>query len=162
MLAYVFWHSPAVPERAPQYEERLAAFHRALQTAKPDGFLRSTAYRVHDGSWLPGAPGYEDWYEVADWAALGVLKCGGRIRIRPPGSRHRRGAGRRRSRRPLRATAPRVHRSGKPHPRRLGGQATRRVLSRLHCPARDVPRGLRAVAAADGPRADSRVLRCGP
>ena len=75
MLAYVFWHSPAVPERTPRYEERLAAFHRALQTAKPDGFLRSTAYRVHDGSWLPGAPGYEDWYEVADWAALGVLNA---------------------------------------------------------------------------------------
>jgi hypothetical protein len=75
MLAYVSWHSPAVPERAPQYEERLAAFHRALQTVKPDGFLRSMAYRVHDGTWLPGAPGYEDWYEVVDWAALGVLNA---------------------------------------------------------------------------------------
>jgi hypothetical protein len=73
MLAYVFWHYPTATEDASRYEERLVAFHHALRSAKPDGFVRSAAYRIHGAPWLPGAGGYEDWYEIKDWAALGVL-----------------------------------------------------------------------------------------
>ena len=71
MLAYVFWH--IADSAAPGYEERVVAFHYALRRAQPDGFVRSAAYRIHDVPWLPETTGYEDWYEVEDWAALGVL-----------------------------------------------------------------------------------------
>lgn len=74
MLAYVFWHI-AGSAAAPRYEERLVAFHHALRRAAPDGFVRSAAYRIHDVPWLPDTAGYEDWYEVDDWAALGVLNA---------------------------------------------------------------------------------------
>jgi hypothetical protein len=72
MLAYVFWHR-AEPG-AEGYEERLVAFHQALQAHPPAGFVTSHAFRLDDAPWLPGegAP-HEDWYLVADWAALGQL-----------------------------------------------------------------------------------------
>jgi hypothetical protein len=49
-LGYVFWHWTA--EAAPSYRERLAVFHRA---------------------WIPRGAGFEDWYLVDDFAALGFL-----------------------------------------------------------------------------------------
>ncbi len=73
MLAYVFWHYPADGLDAARYEAHLAAFHRTLGAAPPRGFLGSAAYRIDGASWLPGGEGYEDWYELADWDALGVL-----------------------------------------------------------------------------------------
>jgi len=66
VLAYVFWHRPAGAGGA-AYEARLAAFHRAL------GRTSAALWRPAL-PWLAGAgPGYEDWYLVADWAALGQL-----------------------------------------------------------------------------------------
>jgi hypothetical protein len=59
LLAYVFWHAPADGVAREDYEERLRAFHATL--AAP-----SAAFRLDDG-------GYEDWYLVDDWAALGAL-----------------------------------------------------------------------------------------
>jgi hypothetical protein len=65
-LAYVFWHRPGAEVSTSDYEARLAAFHAALQRTPPPGFGESCALRLDDGS-------YEDWYVVADWAALGTL-----------------------------------------------------------------------------------------
>ena len=75
MLAYVFWHCAALGVDASRYEERLAAFHRALRRSPSDGFVGSAAYRIQGAPWLPQAAGYEDWYEVEDWAALGALNA---------------------------------------------------------------------------------------
>lgn len=65
-LAYVFWHRPADGVDAGDYEARLSAFHAALGGSPPPGFAASCALRV-------GERDYEDWYLVADWAALGTL-----------------------------------------------------------------------------------------
>lgn len=64
MLAYVFWHSPASTD-AGTYEARLRAFHERMTADPPAGYRGSAAFRVADG--------YEDWYLVDDWTALGVL-----------------------------------------------------------------------------------------
>jgi hypothetical protein len=64
MLAYVFWHRPAGDPA--EYERRLAAFHAALAADPPPGYGGSCALRLGDG-------GYEDWYLVPDWTALGEL-----------------------------------------------------------------------------------------
>jgi hypothetical protein len=76
MLAYVFWHrrSPEIDQGV--YEEALGAFHRALGGEAPNGFLRSIAFRVTQlpfGNPAPLPAGYEDWYLVEDWRALGIL-----------------------------------------------------------------------------------------
>lgn len=74
MLAYVFWHRAA---GADGYAERLVAFHEALAAHPPAGFVISRAFRLDHAPWLPGdGPPYEDWYLVADWAALGQLNLG--------------------------------------------------------------------------------------
>jgi hypothetical protein len=65
-LAYVFWHRPAEGVDAGVYETHLAAFHAALASTPPPGYAGSCALRV-------GERRYEDWYLVADWAALGTL-----------------------------------------------------------------------------------------
>jgi hypothetical protein len=65
-LAYVFWHRPADRVDAAGYEAALAAFHAALAATPPPGFAGSCALRT-------GERAYEDWYLVADWAALGTL-----------------------------------------------------------------------------------------
>ena len=67
MIAYVFWHRP-IPE-ALGYEAALAAFHHALREHPPEGMRATAAYRVS----LPWCEGYEDWYVLDDWAALGTL-----------------------------------------------------------------------------------------
>jgi hypothetical protein len=68
VLAYVFWHRPAGPD-SEAYETRLAAFHRALDR-------ESAALRRPEVPWLAGeGAGYEDWYLVADWTALGELNA---------------------------------------------------------------------------------------
>ena len=84
-LAYVFWHwprtrepgdsrvtgGPAKPVRGakPPYLERMQAFHDAL--ARPG----TATFALERAPWAAGddpAP-FEDWYPVADWAALGEL-----------------------------------------------------------------------------------------
>jgi hypothetical protein len=72
VLAYVFWHRPAAGVDAALYEATLAAFQQALAAAPPPGFHRSAVFRVADAPWLSGE-GYEDWYLVDGFAALGPL-----------------------------------------------------------------------------------------
>jgi hypothetical protein len=67
-LAYVFWHRPADGVEPPDYEARLAGFHRALAADPPRGYGGSCALRLAHG-------GYEDWYLIPDWAALGELNA---------------------------------------------------------------------------------------
>ena len=70
MLAYVFWHWPAVETN---YEPALLAFHRALADHPPAGFRGLRTFRVGGHPWLPVPRAYEDWYFVEDFAALGAL-----------------------------------------------------------------------------------------
>jgi hypothetical protein len=68
VLAYVFWHRPATGVDAAGYEARLTAFHAALAADPPPGYGGSCALRL-------AGDGYEDWYLVPDWAALGELNA---------------------------------------------------------------------------------------
>jgi hypothetical protein len=63
----VFWHRARADVAAPEYERRLRAFHERLDET-------SASFRV---TTLPFAAeaGYEDWYLVDDWAALGTLSA---------------------------------------------------------------------------------------
>ncbi|MHB8466161.1 MAG: hypothetical protein ACYDH6_13710 [Acidimicrobiales bacterium] len=70
MLAYVFWHQPA--SGATAYADALLRFHEQLHTERVAGVVGTRALRVPDLPWLPGG-GYEDWYYVEDFAALGAL-----------------------------------------------------------------------------------------
>jgi hypothetical protein len=82
VLAYLSWHRPAPATDAPAYERALEQFHRSLAHRPPSGFRGSATFRVTELPWLPsphdGSPpagaGYEDWYLLDDWAALGVLE----------------------------------------------------------------------------------------
>jgi len=74
VLAYLFWHRPASGTEQDRYERALERFHRSLASQPPSGFHGSAAFRVPEVPWLDGAEGYEDWYLVGDWAALGVLE----------------------------------------------------------------------------------------
>ena len=65
MLAYVFWHRPADGISVEDYEARLRAFHETLDVV-------SAAFRLHQLPWRHEG-GYEDWYLVEDWTALGEL-----------------------------------------------------------------------------------------
>ncbi len=86
MLAYLSWHRPAPGVDARDYEGALEQFHRSLAHQPPSGFRGSATFRLQELPWLaparqdgPGAGpgvagGYEDWYLLEDWAALGVLE----------------------------------------------------------------------------------------
>jgi hypothetical protein len=67
MLAYVLWHRPRVDVGREAYEESLRRFHASLG-------VRSASFRLRE---LPFSKldGYEDWYLVDDWAALGELNA---------------------------------------------------------------------------------------
>lgn len=73
MLAYVFWHRPLDASAIDAYEQAQLAFHRSLAHTPPAGFSGSACYRAAALPWLGAAAGYEDWYFVADYTALGVL-----------------------------------------------------------------------------------------
>lgn len=68
MLAYLFWHRPRDDDRRDDYERRLVGFHAALQGA----VVGSAAFGLDELPFAAG-PGYEDWYLVDGWSALGVL-----------------------------------------------------------------------------------------
>jgi hypothetical protein len=70
-LAYAFWHW--TEGDAADYEARLVRFHRALAAEPPAGFSGSSSSRVAGAPWIPCPTGYEDFYLVADFTALGVL-----------------------------------------------------------------------------------------
>jgi hypothetical protein len=85
VLAYVFWHRPREGASVPEYEQALGAFQRSLARTPPAGLVGSVVHRVGAVPWSVGAElgcehdgvtmlaGYEDWYLVEDYAALGVL-----------------------------------------------------------------------------------------
>ncbi len=74
MLAYVFWHRPLDDSAIAAYEQAQIAFHRSLARNPPAGFAGSACYRAAELPWLAGkSGGYEDWYFVEDYTALGVL-----------------------------------------------------------------------------------------
>ncbi|MHB8329881.1 MAG: hypothetical protein ACYDD6_09715 [Acidimicrobiales bacterium] len=80
VLAYIFWHRPAVDVDAADYESALAGFHEALARERPEGFVRSAAFNVSQAPWLPGTgtgtgtgTAYEDWYLLSGTAALDPL-----------------------------------------------------------------------------------------
>jgi hypothetical protein len=72
LLAYVFWHRPQDEMAVEAYEQAQIAFHHSLEHAPPAGFRSSAVFRVAGLPWFE-APGYEDWYFVEDYTALGVL-----------------------------------------------------------------------------------------
>ncbi|GAB6900201.1 hypothetical protein [Kineosporia succinea] len=74
-LAYTFWHRPQAGISPEGYERDLALFHERLAmlgTGQIPGYLGSYTLRVPSVPWRSG-DGYEDWYLVDDWSALGVL-----------------------------------------------------------------------------------------
>jgi hypothetical protein len=73
MLAYVFTHWPADPDRRGAYEAGVAGFHRGLAAAGSEGFERSFLYRVQGAYWVGAEVGYEDWYLVEGSYALDPL-----------------------------------------------------------------------------------------
>jgi hypothetical protein len=74
LLAYVFWHWKQAEIAANDYEDRQRAFHAALAAAPPSGFLGSFSVSLAHAPWVAGdGSGYEDWYLVEDFAALGRL-----------------------------------------------------------------------------------------
>jgi hypothetical protein len=82
VLAYLSWHRPAPAVERASYERALERFHRSLAHSRPSGFRGSVAFRaaslpwlLSDGGELPeDDAGYEDWYLVDDWGAVGVLE----------------------------------------------------------------------------------------
>lgn len=76
MLAYVFWHRPAVGVAEGEYEAALQSFHRSLAHDPPSGLTGNATLRADALTWLAGeGQGYEDWYTVEGWSALGVLEA---------------------------------------------------------------------------------------
>jgi hypothetical protein len=65
VLAYLFWHRPRVGVEPADYEGRLRDFLERLDV--PAASFRLEALPFGSGG------GYEDWYLVEDWTALGVL-----------------------------------------------------------------------------------------
>jgi len=76
MLAYVFWHWPRPLVSTNEYEASLVGFHRSLTTDPPPGFRQSLTFHVDSLPWHNDkAEAYEDWYLVADSAALDPLNA---------------------------------------------------------------------------------------
>ena len=79
MLAYVFWHRPREDSAREAYEQAELAFHHSLARARPAGLRGTAVFRVAELPWLAQSPsaaaeaGYEDWYLVEDYTALGIL-----------------------------------------------------------------------------------------
>jgi hypothetical protein len=73
VLAYVFWHRPGEGVENEAYEHAAEHFHRSLAHAPPMGLRGSAFYRVAELPWLQRQAGYEDWYLLDDFTAVGVL-----------------------------------------------------------------------------------------
>lgn len=65
MLAYVFWHRPKPDADVEAYEDAQRAFHAAIE-------VPSACFKVDPLPFAEGG-GYEDWYLVENWAAVGQL-----------------------------------------------------------------------------------------
>ena len=72
LLAYLFWHQAAADQSPEKYEQALIAFHQRLRDVAVPGLVASGSARVGGLPWMAG-DGYEDWYAVDDYRALGVL-----------------------------------------------------------------------------------------
>lgn len=72
MLAYVFWHRPQPGTDTVAYEDALCGLHASLAASPPPGFHGSASFGRAE---LPFFDGYEDWYLVEDWTALGTLNA---------------------------------------------------------------------------------------
>ncbi len=82
MLAYVFWHRPRRDAAIDAYEQAQLAFHRSLARARPIGLRCSAVFKLDELPWAVSSAeaasdsaqaGYEDWYLIDDFGALGVL-----------------------------------------------------------------------------------------
>ena len=161
VLAYLFWHAHSPAVAVADYEARLEAFHAALRAGAPAGLGPTLTFALGAVPWLQGGPGYEDWYLVEDFAALGTINAAAvsgaakaphdAAAARGPQGRGRSDGARRRAaaaRAPGLGGVARQARGGRLRrvPRRAGGGARRR--------------GER-LAAADGARPVERVLRAG-
>lgn len=67
MLAYLFWHRPRRGVEVSRYEEAQREFHAALET--PSACFHVASLPFEEGE------GYEDWYLVEGWEALGDLNA---------------------------------------------------------------------------------------
>jgi len=67
VLAYVFWHRPAGAANVSAYEDAQRVFHAAIEAP-------SSSFRIDRLPFGEGG-GYEDWYLVENWAALGELNA---------------------------------------------------------------------------------------
>ena len=77
MLAYVFWHWPQRNVDEALYVDHLVSFHHTLASNKPEGFNRSTVFRINDVPWLDSTGvAYEEWYLLDDSAAMDKLNDG--------------------------------------------------------------------------------------
>jgi len=65
MLAYVFWHRARDDADPAAYAQAQRSFHASLETP-------SASFRLAELPFI-GKNGYEDWYLVEGWAALGEL-----------------------------------------------------------------------------------------
>lgn len=72
-LAYVFWHRARDGTVVDSHESALREFHRQLAAAGVPEFQRSWTLALARVPWLGDRPGYEDWYLVDSFAALGAL-----------------------------------------------------------------------------------------
>ena len=75
VLAYVFWHVPSPASPSPTTRRGSRAFHDALRADAPAGLGPTATVALGAVPWLGGAAGYEDWYLVEDFAALGTLNA---------------------------------------------------------------------------------------
>jgi hypothetical protein len=82
VLAYVFWHRPHDGVATDAYEHAQLSFHRSLAHSRPSGLRCSALFKVDEIPWAlhaqdathdETAAGYEDWYLLDDFTALGVL-----------------------------------------------------------------------------------------
>jgi hypothetical protein len=81
VLAYIAWHRPAPDAARAAYERAIERLHSSLAHRPPSGFCGSAAFRAPELPWLPAGDGaseqrggYEDWYLVDSWSAIGVLE----------------------------------------------------------------------------------------
>jgi hypothetical protein len=81
VLAYIAWHRPAREVEPAAYEQAIARFHGSLAHSPPSGFAGSVAFRAAELPWLTARggssgeiDGYEDWYLLDSWSAIGVLE----------------------------------------------------------------------------------------
>jgi hypothetical protein len=75
VLAYVFWHRPAPGVEPEGYAAAVSRFHRSLAARPPAGFVRSASLRATGLDWFETGEGFEDWYVIEDFAAIGVLNA---------------------------------------------------------------------------------------